>query len=59
MFNLSEVEFHLGNKILFELYEYRDRKLQEDFIDKADITALAILENFHLMNLKIRNLKKS
>ena len=32
-FNLSEIEFYLGNKINgFELYEYRDKKLQENFI---------------------------
>ena len=58
-FNLSEIEFHLGNKIKgFELYEYRDKKLQENFIDKADIIALSNVRELTFDEFKNKEFKK-
>ena len=58
-FNLAEIEFHLGNKINgFELYEYRDRKLQDDFIDRADITALNNVRELTFDEFKNKEHKK-
>ena len=56
---MAEIEFHLGNKINgFELYEYRDRKLQDDFIDRADITTLSNVRELTFDEFKNKEHKK-
>ena len=58
-FNLSEIEFYLGNEISgFELYEYRTKKLEKDFIDEADIIALSNIKELTFNEFKKKNLKK-
>ena len=58
-FNLSEIEFYLGNEISgFELYEYRTKKLEKDFIDEADIIALSNIKELTFNEFREKEFKK-